>query len=124
VIEWKILLPVNDNEGNSLAAERDGILGLIVKSYGGYTLGPVCEGAWVNDEGDIVIDEMQPVYVSMAAEDENHFVLRLEVMRKTLKQDALYAVRGGASLIMTDALMEEIMFDPFSGEAILRDERP
>ena len=75
--EYKILVPVTDNNGNSTDEYFDVLKRRILEVFGGYTEGAECTGAWHNGD-KAFYDRVVPLYV--AVDTSKQSPLQLEVM--------------------------------------------
>ena len=90
-LEATIHLPTRGNPDRPFAEhEWEEAVGLLVREFGGATLGPAQEGCWINGAGQVQREPLRLVIVSFEAERLNRF---REVVRETgrrLGQEALY----------------------------------
>jgi hypothetical protein len=67
MILYEILLPVQDNSHQDMAAAHELFRAFLVDENGGYTMGRIQTGAWCNELGVVMYDYMVPYRVACDA---------------------------------------------------------
>ncbi len=94
--EFKILVPVVEGKESILVDLKSSAL----ERFGGYTVGPPCEGAWKDSEGYYVYDTVVPFY--LATKNENDIYTFAREVIVNLKQEAVYISCGGVAHIFSE----------------------
>jgi hypothetical protein len=91
MIRWITYIPTHYNSGQPIPQEKiDPILKSIAQHYGGYTLFPVGEGAWITPQGGIQREGMRRLEViakSGCIEQARYFALELG---EACQQNSMY----------------------------------
>ena len=74
----------------------------LLSEFGGVTIGPVCQGFWLNDDGQEVLDAVQRVYVAIP---RNSLVRLLDIVQEyanLANQECVYVVQPNGSALLID----------------------
>lgn len=94
--QYEILLPQQDNAGNSTAPQREAFELFLLNGFNGFTRGASLHGGWKNDAGQIFFDALVPYRVACV----DFFPVLARAFELFPDQEALYYTCGADAFIV------------------------
>lgn len=92
-VQWEatLYLPLQDNQGQPFPKEvRDRALDILIRKFGGATLGPERQGCWLDPKNQIQREPIQLVTISFPEAQLEEFRAAVKEMGQVLRQQEVY----------------------------------
>lgn len=99
--EFKFILPMADNNGNSLSQVHKAVQNQLVTTFGGYSM-HYQVGAWLDDEDNEMFDKSIVYTVAIAKEQEIVLMYMIRMFGVMAKQDAIYSTDAAGYVNIVD----------------------
>lgn len=98
---YDIYVPLTLNDGSAVSESTlDQIEQGLIDTFGGFTAGPECRGAWRDDDGKVYIDRIRPY--TLFAEDQNTVLATAAHLAAVLDQFCVSVITPDRHALLID----------------------